>query len=59
MSFRSSLLSFNKLSKGNFQTCYVAVKNFYRTKFQKAFEYDKREEFIFKDGGKIDLDFKG
>jgi hypothetical protein len=37
----------------------VAVKNFYRYNFQKNFEYDKREEFTFKDGGKIYLDFKG
>ena len=37
----------------------MAVKNFYRYNFQKNFEYDKREEFTFKDGGKIYLDFKG
>jgi hypothetical protein len=35
------------------------LKEILRKNLKKEFHYDKREEFTFKDGGKIYLDFKG
>ncbi len=59
MHFKGSIFSFHTWSQGNFQTLFTFIKYKIRQAIFGEYSYDKRESFTFKDGGKINIDYKG